>query len=140
MTIPRLIAIVFIFACVTFAWIVLAGVTVVRTNDTGNSLVSRVQELWGPALTQTAPTASVTSADKSVRAQFVQIDSSDLNVGLNLDYRQKGLAWYSTYSVDFDGKYQFINPLEQPATLTVQYSFPAANTLYDNFKFDINGI
>jgi inner membrane protein involved in colicin E2 resistance len=41
--------------------------------------------------------------------------------------------------VDFDGKYRFVNPLDQPITLTVQYAFPAADTLYDNFAFDING-
>lgn len=139
MTIPRLIAIVFIFGCVSVAWFILAGVTAVRTQDTGSALSPRVQELWGPALTQTAPTASVTSVDRVVRGQAVQIESSDLNVNLHLDYRQKGLQWYSTYEVDFDGKYKFINPLDQPVTMTVQYNFPASNTLYDNFKFEING-
>jgi hypothetical protein len=139
MSIARLIAIVFIFGCVSVAWFVLAGVTAVRTQDAGSTLSPRVQELWGPALTQVAPTALVTSADRVVRGQAVQIESSDLNVNLHLDYRQKGLQWYSTYEVDFDGKYKFINPLDQPVTMTVQYNFPASNTLYDNFKFEING-
>lgn len=139
MTVARLIAIVFIFACVSVAWFILAGVTAVRTQSTGPALSPRVQELWGPALTQIAPTASVTSADRVVRGQALQIDSSDLLVNLHLDYRQKGLQWYSTYEVDFDGKYTFVNPLNQPVTLTVQYNFPASNTLYDNFKFEING-
>ncbi len=139
MSIARLIAIVFIFGCVSVAWFVLAGVTAVRTQDAGSTLSPRVQELWGPALTQVAPTALVTSADRVVRGQAVQIESSDLNVNLHLDYRQKGLQWYSTYEVDFDGKYKFINPLDQPVTMTVQYNFPASNTLYDNFKFEVNG-
>ena len=139
MTVPRLIAIVFILACVSLAWFVLAGVTVVRTQDTSRQLLPQVGELWGPPLTQVAPTASVTSADRAVRAQAVQIESSDIAVNLHLDYRQKGLLWYSTYTVDFDGKYKFVNPLEQPVTMTVQYTFPAPNTLYDNFKFEING-
>ncbi len=139
MTVARLIAIVFIFGCVGVAWFILAGVTTVRTQSTGTALNPRVQELWGPALTQVAPTALVTSADRAVRGQSVQIDSSDLNVNLHLDHRQKGLQWYSTYEVDFDGKYKFINPLDQPVTMTVQYNFPASNTLYDNFKFEVNG-
>jgi hypothetical protein len=139
MTVPRLVAIVFIFACVSLAWLVLAGVTVVRTSDTSSALGPRVQELWGPALTQTAPTASMNSADKSIKTQSVPLDASDLKADLHLDFRQKGLLWYSTYAVDFDGKYRFVNPVDQPITLTVQYKFPAANTLYDNFKFDING-
>jgi hypothetical protein len=139
MTVPRLIAIVFIFACVSLAWFVLAGVTVVRTTDVSSQISPRVQELWGPALTQAAPTATLNSSDKTIKSQSVQLDASDLKAELHLDYRQKGLLWYSTYTVDFDGKYRFVNPLDQPITLTVQYAFPAANTLYDNFRFDING-
>ena len=139
MSIPRLIAIVFIFACVSLAWFVLAGVTVVRTQDINRQLAPQVGELWGPPLTQIAPTAFVASADRAVRGQTVQIESSDLKVNLDLDYRQKGLLWYSTYKVDFDGAYKFVNPLEQPVTMTIQYAFPAANTIYDNFKFEING-
>lgn len=139
MTVPRLIAIVFILACVSVAWLVLAGVTVVRTQDVSRQLTPQVCELWGPPLTQTAPTASISTADRSVRGQSVQIESSDINVNLHLDYRQKGLMWYSTYTVDLDAKYRFVNPLEQPVTMTLQYAFPASNTLYDNFRFEING-
>jgi hypothetical protein len=138
-TVPRLIAIVFILACVSVAWLVLAGVTVVRTQDVSRQLTPQVGELWGPPLTQTAPTASISTADRSVRGQSVQIESSDINVNLHLDYRQKGLMWYSTYTVDLDAKYRFVNPLEQPVTMTLQYAFPASNTLYDNFRFEING-
>jgi hypothetical protein len=138
MTIPRLIAIVFIFGCVTVAWFVLAGVTVVRTNETGTALAPRVGELWGPTLTQSAPTALIASTDTPTKTQSVQIDSSDVNVNLDLQHRQKGLIWYSTYTVDFDAQYRFVNSLDQPAILTVQYAFPAANTLYDNFKFVVN--
>ena len=143
MTVPRLIAIVFIFACVSIAWLVLAGVTVVRTSDTSRTLGPRVQELWGPALEQAAPTAYLGVLDqtgKQAPPPSLQLDASDLTVNLQLDYRQKGLVWYSTYTVDFDGKYHFANPTDQPVTVTVQYMFPAADTLYDNFKFDINGV
>ena len=46
MSIPRLIAIAFIFGCVTFAWLVLAGVTVARTQDVNRQLTPQVGELW----------------------------------------------------------------------------------------------
>lgn len=142
MSIPRLIAIVFIFACVSLAWIVLAGVTVVRTQDVSRQLTPQVGELWGPPLTQTAPMAYQGVLDKTgkqIAPPSVPLDASDLKVDLRLDYRQKGLLWYSTYTVDFDGKYRFVNPTDQPITVTVQYAFPASNTLYDNFRFEING-
>ncbi len=139
MTVPRLIAIGFIFGCITVAWFILGGSVVVRTSDTGSALAPRVQELWGPVLTQSAPIASYTTSEKPNALQSLQLDSSDVKANLHLDYRQKGLLWYSTYAVDFDGKYRVVNPLDQPITTSVRYDFPAANTLYDNFVFEING-
>ncbi len=136
MTVGRLIAIAFIFGCVTVAWFLLGGVTVARTGQVGSQLAPRVSELWGPPLTQTAPSGFYFSNNKQ---QLAQLDSSDVKADLHLDYRQKGLLWYSTYNVAFDGHYKFANPTDQPITLTVQYHFPASNTLYDNFTFEVNG-
>jgi inner membrane protein CreD len=143
MSVARLIAIGFIFVCVTVAWFILGGSIVVRTADLESQLGPRVNELWGPPLMQTAPTAYLGMVDKTGKTPppaVALMDSSDVKVDLHLDYRQKGLLWYSTYIVDFDGKYRFTNPSDQPMTTTVQYAFPAANTLYDNFKFDVNGL
>jgi hypothetical protein len=136
MSVGRLIAIGFIFACVSAAWVLLGGVTVARTGQVGSQLAPRVSELWGPPLTQTAPSAFYFASNKP---QAAQLDASDIRADLHLDYRQKGLLWYSTYTVAFDGRYKFANPTDQPITLTVQYNFPAANTLYDNFTFEVNG-
>lgn len=140
MSIRRLIAIVFIFACVSVAWLVLAGVTSARTSQFGSALKPRVGELWGPALTQAAPTASFVTSEAPTKTISTQLESSDIQVDLDLGYRQKGLLWYSTYTVDFDGKHKFINPLDQPVTMTLQYIFPSTDTLYDNFKFEVNGM
>ncbi len=142
MTVARLIAIGFIFVCVAIAWFILGGSIVVRTADLGSQLAPRVNELWGPPLTQTAPIAYLGVLDKTGKQPpppTASLDLSDLKVDLRLDYRQKGLLWYSTYTVDFDSKYRFTNPSDQTMTMTVQYAFPASNTLYDNFKFDVNG-
>jgi hypothetical protein len=143
MTVARLIAIGFIFACVTVAWLILGGSIVVRTAEFGSQLAPRVNELWGPPLAQVAPSAYLGAVDKTTNQQppsILALDSSDIKVDLDLDYRQKGLLWYSTYTVDFDGKYRFVNASDQPITTTVEYRFPARNTLYDNFKFDVNGV
>ncbi len=142
MTVARLIAIGFIFICVTMAWFILAGSIVIRTADIGSQVNPQVQELWGPPLMQAAPRAYLGVLDKTGKQPppaTASLESSDLKVDLHLDYRQKGLLWYSTYTVDFDGEYRFTNSTDQPITMTVQFVFPAANTLYDNFKFDING-
>jgi hypothetical protein len=38
------------------------------------------------------------------------LDGSRIQVGLQLEHRQKGLLWFSTYKVSFDGVYYFRNP------------------------------
>lgn len=139
MSLARLIAIGFIFACVAFAWFILGGSIVVRTADIGQVTGSQVQELWGPPLTQAAPVAFYATADKPNLRQPLQLDSSDVQANLHLDYRQRGLLWYSTYAVDYDGRHRVVNSFDQPITATVQFDFPATNTLYDNFVFEVNG-
>ncbi len=139
MTVPRLIAIGFIFACAAVAWFILGGSVLVRTADASRQTSPQVQELWGPPLTQAAPTISYVTQDKPGNPQSLQLESSDIKADLHLDYRQKGLTWYSTYAVDLDARYLALNPTDKPITATVRLEFPAVNTLYDNFKFEING-
>ena len=39
--------------------------------------------------------------------RLLSLDASRVDVQLDLEPRQKGLLWYSTYKVVFDGKYTF---------------------------------
>jgi len=64
---------------------------------------------------------------------------SEMNAGLELDQRQKGLLWYSTYRVRFAGEYKFDNTQDKNGALTVSFQFPAADGQYDEFKFEVDG-
>ncbi len=138
MTVARLIAIGFIFACVTVAWFILGGSIVVRTSNLGSSIAPQVRELWGPPMNQSAPFVWYKTLDKGAGEEPMQLDSSDIKADLHLDYRQKGLLWFSTYVVDFDSRYLLTNSLDQPIQTRIQFRFPALNTLYDNFIFQVN--
>jgi len=64
----------------------------------------------------------------------VKIDASRIAATLHLDYRQKGLLWFSTYKVDFEGAYTFQNPTAREEEFVVQLPFPAQQAVYDNVQ------
>ena len=64
---------------------------------------------------------------------------NDIRADLNLDQRQKGLLWYSTYRVQFSGAYVFENPSDKAGEMRVEFVFPNASGLYDDFKFELDG-
>src|SRR5207247_2886070 len=56
----------------------------------------------------------------------------------NLDHRQKGLLWYSTYKVGFDGVYVFRKRSEKDQNLNFTLSFPTSQAIYDDLIFTID--
>jgi hypothetical protein len=140
MSISRLIAIVFILACVTIAWFILGTSIVVRTDPEGlnATLYRQVENLWGSPHVQKAPVVAVQAQDGS--APNVPLESSEIDVDLHLKHRRKGLLWYATYTVDFDANYTFSNPTDQPLTATVTFEFPASSPSWDNFEFRVQDV
>ena len=143
MTIWRLIGIIFIFICVTVAWGILGTSIMVRTDSGYDTLSRQVEDLWGSAHFQQAPTITLKTVqvdgerEKEVITP-VEVESSDIQVAFQLEHRRKGLLWYSTYDVDFDATYTFQNPLDERAEGTVTFYFPASSTIYDEFEFRVD--
>ena len=150
----RIIAIAFIFVCASAAWIILGATIFSRTYDSDQTLEGRVASLWGAPHTQSPPVASCehkvpktteTVEDgkkKSVTEQlsvtdFLPVESSRIDVALDLDYRQKGLLWYSTYKVGFAGLYTFRNTTDQDK-VTFTLKFPTDRAIYDDLVFTVN--
>jgi hypothetical protein len=67
------------------------------------------------------------------------LQSSRIRVGLDLEHRQKGLLWYSTYKVAFSGSYRFRNDTGKDRDVTFALSFPAAQAIYDDLVFTVDG-
>jgi len=61
--------------------------------------------------------------------------TSDIDVQLDSEPRQKGLLWYSTYKVKFRGDYLFHNPESAKQELRLYLRFPAAQAVYDDLQF-----
>ncbi|HWX53434.1 MAG TPA: inner membrane CreD family protein [Verrucomicrobiae bacterium] len=148
------IAVIFIFA--TIAWAILGATIFERTYGKDESLRSRVGSSWGTAQFQGPPTATLLQIVREkeeyddhghTRTRMVDrnletsapLDSTRAEVGLELEHRQKGLLWYSTYKVGFTGDYALHNPTAKEGELTISFPFPAEQAMYDDLQFLING-
>ena len=154
--IRHIAALIFIFACTAIAWMILGATIMARTHNSNDQLEGQVASTWGTAQVQSPPTATlswwetVTSKTKEngqevVRTEKVErslgfpLDATRANVKLDLDYRQKGLLWYSTYVVDFAGDYTFQNTAAVPGMVTLRLPLPAQQALYDGLAMTFNG-
>lgn len=71
--------------------------------------------------------------------RIVPLDASTVDVALDLEHRRKGLLWYSTYRVRFDGQYEIANHTQRAHDYLVTFTFPTAGAIYDNFHFAAAG-
>jgi inner membrane protein involved in colicin E2 resistance len=148
----RIAAIVFIFFCTSVAWVVLGATIFTRTYSTDESLRGRLHATWGEPQVQRAPTAtwedrvaktteSTEDGKKIMRtvteavARPLPLESSDVNVALELEHRQKGLLWFSTYRVAFAGAYKFRNNTAREQVVTFRLPLPAEQAIYDDMVF-----
>ena len=130
----KIIAIAFIFICTSAAWAILGATIFSRTYDSGASSHSKVASTWGAPQNQAPPIATLITPvkkeqqllenGKMVKKTWTEelttdlpIESSKVNVDLDLEHRQKGLLWYSTYKVRFAGVYGFRNPSDKVLTV-----------------------
>ncbi|MFI5111966.1 MAG: inner membrane CreD family protein [Terriglobales bacterium] len=137
----RIGAISFIFGCTALAWIILAGTITNRTYSSGDSSRKKVVASWGSAQVQGPPAAvfSQPAANgNGVTTVVAHPEASRIDVDLDLDQRQKGLLWYSTYKVGFAGTYTFRNPTDQPQKMFVTLKLPAEQAIYDDLQVLVN--
>lgn len=152
----RVVAISFILACTSVAWFILGGAIEARTDQSGDKLRAGVASIWGAPQEQRPPSAKYdqltehkseteTGGRKTTRTEIIRspvpvpVESSRIKAGIVLDHRQKGLLWYSTYVVDFDGVYTFTNPSTASQRFTYQMQFPAEHAIYDGLVIQVNG-
>ncbi|MGH9463119.1 MAG: hypothetical protein ACRD1X_18060, partial [Vicinamibacteria bacterium] len=157
-----LVAVSAIFMGMAVAWFILGATIANRTRSSDRKLSDAVSGLWGSAQSQRSPTLSfswkelriveekvkdqstgretlVTREQWITTQQPVLLDRSDLHVDFHLDQRKKGLLWYSTYGIDFDGLYSYEHISDREGELTIVYQFPSKQASYDAFLFTVDG-
>lgn len=150
--------IVAVFLLATLGWMTLGASVSFRTNESDQTLRRKVGQLWGTPLDQPSPTAQVfvkrlvttteTSPDGKETKQVTKecttakpavLVGSDVEVDMHLDQRRKGLLWYSTFRVRLGGEYTFQSPSSGADRIELAFQFPAANGIYDEFTFEVDG-
>lgn len=154
--VKKILAIIAIFVCSCVAWMILGTSLYLRTESAGSALSGRVASTWGEAQEQHPPAVSylvpetriveVEEDGKKVKktqvvnvAKNVALDSSKISADFHIDYRQKGLLWFSTYRVGFAGEYKFQNPTEQEEKFTIRLPLPAKQAVYDGVEISLDG-
>jgi inner membrane protein involved in colicin E2 resistance len=151
----RIAAIIFIFVCTAVAWAILGSTIFYRTYNAESGLSGRVASTWGAPQEQTPPLITrewqeektveeVENGKKTIKkvlyqhSETVKIDGSRITAALDIDYRQKGLLWFSTYKVDFDGSYTFQNPTSRDEDFAIALPLPAQQAVYDNVQLRLD--
>lgn len=152
----RIMAIAGIFVCSCVAWVILGTSIYLRTEGAGSALGGRVASTWGETQEQLPPTMSYSVQEpKTVEVQedgkkvkktelvsvskSVALDASTITTDFHIDYRQKGLLWFSTYRVAFGGEYKFQNPTAQEENFTIRLPLPAKQAVYDGMQIAQDG-
>lgn len=152
----RIAAIAFIWVCTMIAWCILGSTIFSRTESSDGKLQSKVASTWGTKQEQCPPSASfqktedkttetVINGKKTVRVEHITntyelpLAGTRVEVDLDLHHRQKGLLWYSTYAVKFDGVYSFGNTSDADQLVSFRLPFPAQQAMYDDLAMEVNG-
>lgn len=164
----RLIAIACIYVATSVGWMVLGTTIFERSHASDQRLRGRVSSTWGTPQAQQAPiafiekietqvvtpaavrrpvppgTTATTDVAPAARTELVRtrvpvaLEQTRANVAFDLEHRQKGLLWYATYGVTFDGTYRFRNTSDADSVL-IEFRLPAAQAVYDDLRVTING-
>src|SRR5581483_4779118 len=144
----HIVALVFIFLCTTIAWAILGTTIFNRTYSHDSTLKNQVTSIWGAPHVQKPPAALATEVTYRQEANYenrkrvvrtvkdettvaIPLEMSRINVDLDLEHRQKGLLWYSTYKVGFAGEYVFRNT-SKGDLVTCTFYFPTTQAIYDD--------
>jgi hypothetical protein len=159
----RIVAIAFIFILTSAAWLAL-GVTIFeRTQQSQRQLTGRVSSTWGSRQAQAAPFAYTLgpvvaaefdptpqtaearpappmrdAAPTARQRNHLQLEQTRARADLRLDHRRKGLLWYSTYAVAFDGSFNFRNTTSSDSVV-FEFPLPASQAIYDDIRMLLNG-
>src|SRR3970040_2061763 len=153
--VKRIVAIAFVFVMTAVAWAILGSTIFYRTYETDSALRGRVVSIWGAPHKQGPSTASyeqtvpktvetIEEDRKIVRKTQERIvtplplESSRVDVALDLEHRRKGLLGYSTYKVAFAGAYTFRNASNQDQLVTFTLNFPTAQAIYDDLTLSLD--
>ncbi len=149
--IKQIASLTFIYLSVCMAWLILGSTVSFRTDQQMKNLCGQVKGLWGNEQKQAAPYVvfdkTVEEISKTSKGEIrksikhvsepVSLKSSDVNVDLALEQRKKGLLWYPTYKVKFNGVFGIANDSNEERAMKLTFGLPDREGIYDNLKLQV---
>src|SRR5688500_5925780 len=112
-----------------------------RTVDAVDRIGPVGRDRVGPSGTTTTMVAPAPPREgtQTIRTRvLLPLERTRAAVDFDLDHRRKGLLWYSTYAVKFDGQYKFRNTTASDSVV-LEFPLPAAQASYDDLRVAVNG-
>ena len=104
----------------------------------GTSPAGRAPSDDGAAPPRTTTTATTSRTERVRVRDPLALDQTRAAVDFDLEHRRKGLLWYSTYAVAFDGSFRFRNTTASDSVV-LEFPLPAAQAIYDDLRVRLNG-
>lgn len=135
MKLSHLLVSAVIMALASIAWFILGGVLIHRTESFSNNLAKEVSGVWGPPIIQQHPQAWYDTPNAPGGRAKLNPTSSKIRVQLASEPKKRGLLWYRTFQIQFEGEYQFTNPTRIPQTLYLSFPLPEDTSGLHGYRF-----
>jgi len=114
-----------LFLPLTIGWALLMVRVETRTYFAMYEQMESVKRIWGGNLEQPMPSLRYKSFGSDVSTlNRGELTSSDIAVALQMDYRKKGMVYYTGYNADFTGMYRIHNPQNDAIYLSFIFPYP----------------
>jgi len=113
-----------------------------RDDFANSELASGVEERWGAPVDQPAPSVrAVPSGTVFTALEAMPLSRQHVTVDAAMNYRKRGLRYFSGFDFDFTGQYAVTNP--RPHDIDVAFVFPIemdkAQVLMSDLQFLVDG-
>lgn len=127
---------------ITFAVWVIAGQVSSRTDFASTELAQDVESRWGAPVEQAAPSLrAVQSGTVFTELSSLALSEQRVTVDATMNYRKRGLAYFSGFDFTFDGTYLAENPASYD--IDVAFVFPIevdkSQVLLSELAFTVDG-
>lgn len=113
-----------------------------RRNFANGELYQDVVDRWGAPIEQPAPSVrAVTSGSVWSTLQPVTLDHQIVRVNATMNYRKRGLVYFSGFDFQFSGSYRVSNPDDRDADIVFVFPLSTQKTeiLLSDLEFVVDG-
>lgn len=131
-----------LFLPLSIGWGLLVLRVETRTNFAQYTQMESVKRIWGGNLEQPMPSIRYKGFGSDVSTlNRGELAASAVTVDIAMDYRKKGMVYYTGYNADFTGTYHVTNP--QDTTIYLSFIFPypvqAGQGMLQDVVLHVNG-